>query len=65
MNPDLHFDGRVGVDPEPESVEWIVLAACADRRGWPEIRRLVRGQFEDAIERLREMGWGFEWVTRQ
>ena len=62
---DLYFDGRVGLPPEPASVEWIVLEACADKRAWPRIKSLARGEFESAIERLRHMGWGFEWVTFQ
>lgn len=61
----LHFNGAVGAVPDPESSEWIVLEACADEKAWPRIKRLARGEFEDAIDRLRNMGWGFEWISLQ
>ncbi len=62
---DLVFDGKSGVLPAPDTVEFAVLQACADRRAWPYMKRLERGDFERAIDRLRDLGWGFQWVSLQ
>lgn len=62
---DLVFDGRTGRMPPPDSVEFMVLEACADRRAWGGLKALEPGDFERAIERLRGMGWGFAWATLQ
>lgn len=59
---DLRFDGRVGEIPEPETLEFMVLAACADRKAWP-LMNLKVGDFERAIAALQRMGWGFQWIT--
>ena len=62
---DLIFNGQQGRLPAQESVERLVLEACSDRRAWPRLKRLEPGDFEWAIDRLRALGWGFEWVSLQ
>ena len=61
----LVFDGRRGLVPPPGSMEYIVLAACCDRRAWTQLKRLEPGDFEWAIDQLRAMGWGFVWTNLQ
>ena len=60
---DLYFDGSVGDYPPTDSVEWKVLAACADVGAWKPVLVLAREDFETAINKLRDLGWGFQWVT--
>ena len=63
---DLVFNGACGRTPDEDSIEYAVLAACCTRRAWPYMALVAqRGDFERAIDALRELGWGFEWVTLQ
>jgi len=59
---DLIFNGQRGALPDEDSTEYRVLAACCDERAWPR-QGFGMTEFEMAIERLRLMGWGFDWVT--
>lgn len=62
---DLIFTGRTGRLPPEDSVERMVLEACADPGTWPRLKRLEPGDFEWAIDQLRKLGWGFEWGALQ
>lgn len=62
---DLLFNGKTGRLPPRDSVEWMVLEACADCGAWSRLLRLHPGDFEWAIARLQMLGWGFEWDVLQ
>ena len=62
----LIFDGRVGVNPVFGSNEWHVLVACSNKEAWPKLRaQMLPGDFEEAIDTLRRLGWGFVWTVIQ
>jgi hypothetical protein len=61
MNDNLVFTGEQGKFPEQDSIEFLVLAACTSEMVWPDLV-LEEGDFERAIDKLKALGWGFEWV---
>lgn len=63
---DLHFNGTVGRMPWPsmDNLEYLMLAACSDERFWPCLRGHTVEELAAAIDSLRALGWGFEWITR-
>lgn len=62
---DLIFNGRHGQPPDEDSVEYDVLEACTTTEAWPTVLDLPAEEFEDAINRLQRLGWGFEWIAVQ
>lgn len=64
---DLFFNGQVGFPPPPDTLEFAILAACAaeSRARWKALCNHSLDEIEDAIDNLRQNGWGFEWTTFQ
>ena len=64
---DLRFDGTRGQTPDEDSLEYMLLQACSveDRKLWRELKKARYLELERAINRLRRLGWGFEWITWQ
>ena len=61
MTDDLVFTGKRGKTPDEDSVEYLILRACCSESVWPDVLVLKPEDFERAIDRLKQMGWGFEW----
>lgn len=63
----LFFNGKSGYPPEPGTLEFIFLQGCTDENAdvWMYLSKCPRWEIESVISHLRDMGWGFEWVTLQ
>lgn len=61
----LFFNGRTGYLPDPGTLEFTFLQGCTDESEdvWESLSKCSAWEIEDVVRRLREMGWGFEWVT--
>lgn len=62
---DLIFTGKRGELPEEDSVDYDILAACSSPSDWEGVLDLTADEFEEAITRLKQLGWGFEWISVQ
>lgn len=63
----LFFNGRTGYLPEPGTLESIFLEGCTNENEdiWNYLSKCPAWEIEAVVKHLREMGWGFEWVTLQ
>lgn len=59
---DLIFTGERGEIPDEDSVDYDVLLACSSPEGWEGVIDVTADEFEGAITRLKQLGWGFELV---
>lgn len=57
---DLIFDGRIGLRPDPGSLEETFLTACSreNRRLWTELRRYPFEELVEAVYNLRPTRMG-------
>lgn len=65
MKGDLVYRGGVGIQPDPGSTEEVLLHACAaeNKALWDELCKVPHRELENAVHRLRCLGWGFEWIV--